>query len=112
MITKELHMKQYVGRFPVNMGLTKKVNKQGWVIYRDPEIGLYAYNEEKGEEVNLLLWNETAKTATEKVLNVIRADIEEKEAEIAEHENWISTECENPTEEALRVSVIRIRQGF
>lgn len=101
-------MKQYVGRFPVNMGLTKKVNKQGWVIYRDPEVGLYAYNEEKGEEVNLLLWNETAKTATEKVLNGIRADIEEKEAEIAELEAWMSEHSDNQTEEALRVLALRI----
>jgi len=101
-------MKQYVGRFPVNMGLTKKVNKQGWVIYRDPEVGLYAYNEEKGEEVNLLLWNETAKTATEKVLNSIRADIEEKEAEIAEQEAWMAEQSDNQTEEALRVSALRI----
>ena len=101
-------MKQYVGRFPVNAGLTKKVNKQGWVIYRDPEVGLYAYNEEKDEEVNLMLWNETAKTATEKVLNGIRSDIEEAEAEIAEHERWIATKSDNPTEEALRVSALRI----
>lgn len=105
-------MKQHVGSFPVNMGLTKKVNKQGWVIYRDPENGLYAYNEEKDEEVNLMLWNASAKDADERTLDCIRADIEEKEAEIAEHENWISTKCENPTEEALRVSAIRIRQGF
>lgn len=98
-------MKQYVGRFPVNMGLTKKVNKQGWVIYRDPEVGLYAYNEEKGEEVNLLLWNETAKTATEKVLNGIRADIEEKEAEIAELEAWMSEHSDNQTEEVLALRI-------
>lgn len=103
-------MKQYVGRFPVNMGLTKKVAKQGWVIYRDPEIGLYAYNEEKGEEVNLLLWNESARTVSEKVINGIRADIEEKESEIAEFEAWIGSRSDNPTEEALRITAIRIMQ--
>lgn len=101
-------MKQYVGRFPVNMGLTKKVNKQGWVIYRDPEVGLYAYNEEKDEEINLLLWNESAKDVSEMTLNCIRADIEEKEAEIAEHEAWMSEYSDNQTEEALRVSALRI----
>lgn len=78
--------KQYVGRFPVNMGLTKKVGMNGWVIYRDPEVGLYAFNEEKGEEVNLLLWNESAKTIGDMTLNSIRADILEKESEIAERE--------------------------
>ena len=101
-------MKQYVGRFPVNAGLTKKVNKQGWVIYRDPEIGLYAYNEEKNEEVNLLLWNESAKDISEMTLISIRADIEEKEAEIEEQESWFTTKSDNLTEEALRISALKI----
>lgn len=100
--------KQYVGRFPVNKALTKKVNMEGWVIYRDPENGLYAHNEEKDEEVNLLLWNESAKDVSEMALNCIRADIEEKEAEIAEHEAWMSEHSDNQTEEALRVSALRI----
>ena len=77
-------MKQYVGRFPVNMELTKKVNMKGWVIYRDPENGLYAYNEEMDEEVNLLLWNASAKDVKESTLECIRADIMKKESEIAE----------------------------
>lgn len=94
-------MKQYVGRFPVNTGLTKKVGMKGWVIYRDPENGLYAYNEEKDEEVNLLLWNASAKDVSEMTLNCIRADILEKESEIAEY-------SDNPTEEDLRVSALRI----
>lgn len=77
-------MKQYVGRFPVNMGLTKKVKKEGWVIYRDPENGLYAYNEKLDEEVNLMLWNASAKDVDEKTLECIRSDIEYKEQVIAE----------------------------
>ncbi len=101
-------MKQYVGRFPVNTGLTKKVGMKGWVIYRDPENGLYAYNEEKDEEVNLLLWNASAKDVSEMTLNCIRADILEKESEMAEQEAWISEHSDNPTEEALRVSALRI----
>lgn len=101
-------MKQYVGRFPVNAGLTKKVGMNGWVIYRDPEIGLYAFNEEKGIEVNLLLWNASAKDVSEMTLNCIRDDILEKESEIAELEAWMSEPSDNPTEEALRVSALRI----
>ena len=36
--------KEYVGRFPVNKGLTKALSYKDFVVYRDPEIGLYAYS--------------------------------------------------------------------
>ena len=103
--------KQYVGRFPVNKALTAKVNMNGWVIYRDPEIGLYAFHEESGEEINLLLWNETAKTVTEKALEFIRSEIREKEIEIKEIKRWVETQSSNPTEEALRISALKVMQG-
>ena len=58
MTTKEIP--SHVGRFKVNKSLTKAFNYNNnglWLIYRDPEIGLYAYNEELDVEVNLGYWN-------------------------------------------------------
>ena len=49
-------MKQYVGRFPVNMGLTKKLGYEDFQIYRDPEYGLYAYS--KSHDVECSYWSE------------------------------------------------------
>ena len=46
--------KEYVGRFPVNKGLTKALSYKDFVVYRDPEIGLYAYSPSLDLEVNLL----------------------------------------------------------
>ena len=58
-------MKQYCGRFPVNKGLTKKLGYEDFVVYRDPEVGLYAYSEKRELDVNLMTWNETIKSFTE-----------------------------------------------
>lgn len=51
--------KAYCGRFPINKGLTKLLNFEDFVIFRDPEIGLYAYSEKRDLEVNLMCWNYT-----------------------------------------------------
>ena len=98
-------MKQYVGRFPVNKALTKKVNKEGWVIYRDPENGLYAYNEKLDEEVNLMLWNESARDVKPMTLECIRHDIEELERELAE----LGKSREEARDEAVEQMTIYIR---
>lgn len=46
-------------RFTVKKQLTNMVNMNGWVIYRDSENGLYAFNKETEQDVNLLRWNLT-----------------------------------------------------
>lgn len=58
-------MKEYCGRFPINKGLTRKLNFEDFVVYRDPEIGLYAYSEKRGLDVNLMTYNETLSGCTE-----------------------------------------------
>ena len=73
-------MKQYCGRFPINKGLTKKLNYRDFVVYRDPEIGLYAYSDELALDVNLLQWNETIDNFTEGTrdywISIIEEEIE------------------------------------
>ena len=54
-------MKNYIGNCPINKALSKKLNYGSWLIYRDPAIGLYAYNQETGEDVGLYIWNMTSK---------------------------------------------------
>lgn len=68
-------MKQYVGCFPVNKGLTKKLGVEDFVVYRDPENGLYACSESRGLDVNLESWNETVKDITESTLEEWRSMI-------------------------------------
>lgn len=58
-------MKQYVGRFPVNAGLTKKLGYEDFQIYRDTENGLYAYSKNHDIDVNLMTWNETVANCTD-----------------------------------------------
>ena len=62
--------KAYCGRFPINKGLTKLLNFEDFVIFRDPEYGLYAYSEKRDLEVNLMCWNCTREEA-QKHLRVI-----------------------------------------
>lgn len=50
-------MKEYCGRFPINKGLTKELGYEDFVIFRDPEYGLYAYSPSRRLEVNLTEWN-------------------------------------------------------
>lgn len=65
--------------------LTKLVNKKGWKIYRDSEVGLYALNEEKGIDLNLYVWNVTLNDpALSKHIAMIRSDIEAAEKEYEE----------------------------
>lgn len=70
--------KEYVGRFPVNKGLTKALNYKDFVIYRDPEIGLYAYSSSLDLEVNLLDWNRTVKEVKDNpsIIRMWQVDIE------------------------------------
>ena len=70
--------KEYVGRFPVNKGLTKALNYKDFVIYRDPEIGLYAYSPSLDLEVNLLDWNRTVKEVKDNpsIIRMWQVDIE------------------------------------
>ena len=62
--------KAYCGRFPINKGLTKILNFEDFVIFRDPEYGLYAYSEKRDLEVNLMCWNYTREEA-QKHLRVV-----------------------------------------
>ena len=62
--------KAYCGRFPINKGLTKLLNFEDFVIFRDPEYGLYAYSEKRDLEVNLMCWNYTREEA-QKHLRVV-----------------------------------------
>ena len=55
--------KAYCGRFPINKGLTKLLNFEDFVIFRDPEIGLYAYSEKRDLEVNLMCGKYTREEA-------------------------------------------------
>ena len=55
--------KAYCGRFPINKGLTKLLNFEDFVIFRDPEYGLYTYSEKRDLEVNLMCWNCTREEA-------------------------------------------------
>ena len=70
--------KEHVGRFPVNKGLTKALSYKDFVVYRDPEIGLYAYSSSLDTEVNLLDWNRTVREVkdTPSILEMWQADIE------------------------------------
>lgn len=68
-------MKEYVGRFPVNKGLTKKLNYKGFLIYRDPEHGLYAYNPESKIDVNLMQWNLSVRDFNDKIRKIWIDDI-------------------------------------
>lgn len=68
-------MKEYCGRFPVNKGLTKKLNYGDWLIYRDPENGIYLYSPSLDEEINPYIWNITAKGWSEKIRNMLVDDI-------------------------------------
>ena len=70
--------KEYAGRFPINKGLTKALSYQDFVIYRDPEIGLYAYSPSLDLEVNLLDWNRTVKEVKDNpsIIRMWQVDIE------------------------------------
>lgn len=69
--------KAYCGRFPINKSLTRILNFEDFVIFRDPEIGLYAYSEKRDLEVNLMCWNCTKETLQERpqVVEGWRSDI-------------------------------------
>ena len=70
-------VKAYCGRFPINKSLTKILNFEDFVIFRDPEIGLYAYSEKRDLEVNLMCWNCTRKALQDnpQVVEGWRSDI-------------------------------------
>ena len=55
--------KAYCGRFPINKALSRILNFEDFVIFRDPEYGLYAYSEKRDLEVNLMCWNCTREEA-------------------------------------------------
>lgn len=67
---------KYVGRFKVKEELTRKLNYGSWIIYRDPENGIYLYNPELDEEINPLLWNVTSKGWSEKMRKMLISDID------------------------------------
>lgn len=74
-------MKEYLGRFPINKGLTQKLNYKGYLIYRDPEVGLYAYNPESKLDVNLFRWNLSLRELDSATRQHIINDIVEAEEE-------------------------------
>ena len=69
-------------RFTVKKTLTKMVGIPGWIIYRDSENGMYALNEEKGIDVNLMTWNITLNSENlDRCIKYIRQDIMKAESE-------------------------------
>ena len=67
-------------KFTDKRTITKMVNLDGWIIYRDSEYGMYARNEEKGLDIPLFIWN---LTLNNKKLNckieIIRSDLKKVE---------------------------------
>ena len=75
-------MKEYIGNFPVNKALTKKLNVKNWVVYRDNEEGgMYLLNTIVGEEIMTLYYKETAKGVSQGTLEEWRADIKRRQSE-------------------------------
>jgi len=69
-------------RFTEKKTLTKLVNRDGWKIERESNVGLYAKNEEKGWEIYLCLWNLTLNNPKlDFVIRTIQADIDRFEAD-------------------------------
>ena len=67
-------------RFTVKNTLTKMVNKDGWIIYRDSEYGMYARNDNLGIDFPLNVWNLTLNNPDlERQIEWIRKDIEAEE---------------------------------
>lgn len=67
-------------KFTDKRTITKMVNLDGWIIYRDSEYGMYARNEEKGLDILLFMWN---LTLNDKMLNrkieIIRSKLKKAE---------------------------------
>jgi len=77
-----------VGRFVVNEKLTRMLDVKNWVIYRDPAIGLYAFNEKENEEFCTGYFSAKQITDMDKFVEGLRIEIAEKEIEIAEMKNF------------------------
>ena len=77
-----------VGRFVVNEKLTRMLDVKNWVIYRDPAIGLYAFNEKENEEFCTGYYSASRISDITKFLETVRLDIIAKEIEIAEMKNF------------------------
>ena len=76
-----------MARFTTKKGLTKKLDMEGWTIYRDSENELYAENEELGIDHCLLMWNLTLDNPKiDFVIGLIRNELEEIEKEERERE--------------------------
>lgn len=69
-------MKEYVGKYPVNKALTKKLGVEDFKVYRDPEVGLYAYSETRDMDINLGVYNESAKTVSNMTIDEWKQRIE------------------------------------
>ena len=54
-IPKEIEI--YGETYKVNQGLTKKLNMPGWVVYKEPGLGLWGYNKELNFIVSLMCKN-------------------------------------------------------
>lgn len=52
-IAKEIAILKYGETYKVNIGLTKKLNMPGWVVYKDPDYGLFSYNKEFNLDIYL-----------------------------------------------------------
>lgn len=46
-------MARYFGEFTINEKLTKALDMDGWVIYRNPSIGLFAVNDALTFDIDL-----------------------------------------------------------
>ena len=69
-------------RFTVKKTLTKMVGIPVSIAYRDAENRMYALNEEKGIDVNLMSWNITLNSKNlNRCIDYIRQDIIKAESE-------------------------------
>jgi len=74
----------YIGRFKTNDKLTKLIQKKNpnWVIYRDPSVGLYAYNTKTEDEINLNYYSSRTIGSLEDFANEVDDMIKEFEERI------------------------------
>jgi hypothetical protein len=77
-----------VGRFVVNEKLTRMLDVKNWVIYRDPAIGLYAFNEKENEELYTGYYSASSIFDIERFLESVRSDITAREIKISEMKNF------------------------
>jgi len=72
-------MAKYVGEYAINEKLTKALNMDGWVIYRNPSIGLFVVNDELTQDIDLVCYSASSITNIDKFIEGVRGLIAEAE---------------------------------